>query len=727
MDADVLAAYGPAVRPRDGESRPVLAAALVPREDVRFRRAAGHVYVCSSEEPSLRLRTTSAGDEGVVDWRTLPEDVLSALAGRGLLVPADEPLRRHPSFRVGVGAAHVVGDEPFTASVATALTRAGVAVVPDLSARVPVVALALSASEDSVREAAAWAVREQGTAVVYAVTGARVRFVVLRPPHTACPLCLQRRVRATRPDPALSRFPMRVLLGASCDDGWPSSGAAAGLIAHHVVRALEVPPDPGRVLRVAELVELDLDSCERVVRPVLHLPFCPVCADATAGLGPPGPPDGSPSAVESWRRMRAAVDPLTGIVADIEVREPGDDDGGTTCAWNRGGTDTTWFSPVRASCVGGATKADPLEARVSALGEVLERYAAGVYDPSRFVRASLADLGPAAVDPRDLPLGSARDYETADGAFVPYEPDVVIDWVEATDLVGGDRRLVPAIAVHVPYRPPRHREQLLAPNSTGLAAGSTRAQAVRGGLLEVVERDAAAVFWYNRLAAPTLDTASLPAGPALVVLERLRARGVDVIAKDVTTDLGIPVVMAMGLLETPERPVALFGYRADPDPHACLHGALQELDHVFRMYWRSQSLGSAPAAVDVPRDIWDFATYYCHPRRLPALDFLREGPVRPLPDPAATHPSDAEAVTRLVERLAAAGYRPLAVDITPVDVAECGVTVVRAVVPGLQPVAFSTTFRRLGGPRLYQAPVRMGLRDRPLTEDEMNPEPLPMG
>ncbi|MFC5052133.1 YcaO-like family protein [Saccharothrix xinjiangensis] len=683
----------------------------------------------SSEGPALRLRTTCSGDDGVVDWRALPEDALSALAGRGLLVPADEPLRRHPSFRAGAGSAHVVGDEPFAASVAGALTRAGVTVVPDLSTGASVVALALTASEDDVREVAAWAVREEGTAVVFAVAGARVRFAVLRPPRTACPLCLELRVRATRPDTAVSRLPMRVLLGTSCDDGWPSSGAAAGLIAHQVVRAMAAPPDPVRLLRTADLVELDLDSCERVVRPVLHLPFCPVCATATARLAPPAPPEGPPSAAESWRRMRDAVDPLTGIVAGIQVYEPGDGGprSGSTCAWNRGGTDTRWFSPVRASCVGGATKADPLEARVCALGEVLERYAAGVYDPSRFVRASLAELGSAAIDPRDLPLGSARDYQAADGAFLPYEPDLVIDWVEATDLADGARRLVPAIAVHVPYRPPRRREQLLAPNSTGLAAGSTRAQAVRGGLLEVVERDAAAISWYHRLAVPTLDCADLPGGPARVVLERLRARGIEVIAKDLTTDLGIPVVAAMGLWRTPERPVVLFGYRADLDPHACLLGAFEELDHVFRMYWRSQSAGDAPEVADVPRDIWDFATHYCHERRIQALDFLRGGPVRRLPDEAGPPLPDTEAVRRLVERITAAGHRPLAVDITPVDVAECGVTVVRCVVPGLQPVAFSTTFRRLGGHRLYQAPVRMGLRDAAPTEDELNPEPLPMG
>jgi len=67
------------------------------------------------------------------------------------------------------------------------------------------------------------------------------------------------------------------------------------------------------------------------------------------------------------------------------------------------------------------------------------------------------------------------------------------------------------------------------------------------------------------------------------------------------------------------------------------------------------------------------------------------------------------------------------VDITPVDVAECGISIIRSIVPGLQPVTFGRDFRHLGGSRLYQAPVWMGLRNQPLQEDQLNPHPMPGG
>jgi ribosomal protein S12 methylthiotransferase accessory factor len=50
-------------------------------------------------------------------------------------------------------------------------------------------------------------------------------------------------------------------------------------------------------------------------------------------------------------------------------------------------------------------------------------------------------------------------------------------------------------------------------------------------------------------------------------------------------------------------------------------------------------------------------------------------------------------------------------------------TVVRAVVPGLQPLTFHYRARFLGSPRLYEAPARMGYPVR--AEAELNAWPQP--
>jgi ribosomal protein S12 methylthiotransferase accessory factor len=65
----------------------------------------------------------------------------------------------------------------------------------------------------------------------------------------------------------------------------------------------------------------------------------------------------------------------------------------------------------------------------------------------------------------------------------------------------------------------------------------------------------------------------------------------------------------------------------------------------------------------------------------------------------------------------------VAVDLTTPDVARRGITVVRAVVPGAQPIGFGRNGLRLGGRRLYEAPVRMGYASSETTEASLNPDP----
>jgi ribosomal protein S12 methylthiotransferase accessory factor len=330
------------------------------------------------------------------------------------------------------------------------------------------------------------------------------------------------------------------------------------------------------------------------------------------------------------------------------------------------------------------------------------------------------------VDPRSLPLASEKEYASLPH-LARFDPDLELDWVEGRSLTTGRTRYVPACVVYVPYRFPRREERLTDPISTGLAAGSGLHHAMLGGLLEVVERDSVSIFWENRLALPTLDLRELTAGPAAAVVERLSAAGVQVTCKDLTTDLGIPAVFVRYVEGPADRPVVAHATRADLDLHEALLGALEEADlcRTGLQTWLAER--SIPDVDQIRLDRPDFYTYYCAPGRLSLVPFWDEGPLRPLPAPRPAPASPEAAVDEVVRRLSARGYEPIAVDITPVDVAECGVRVVRSVVPGLCPITLRRDFHRRGGRRLYEAPVRMGLRAAPLTEDELNPYPLPLG
>ena len=385
------------------------------------------------------------------------------------------------------------------------------------------------------------------------------------------------------------------------------------------------------------------------------------------------------------------------------------------------------MSPVKAPAAGGSAKWDRLHAVASALGEALERYACGIYDPNRLVRGTFDQLRPEAIDPRSLPLGSEREYRQLNGRLVPYTPDLEIDWERGVSLTTRSPRLVPACAVYIPYKFPRREERLLRPISTGLAAGPTVSEAILAGLYEVIERDAFAIFWENALHAPSIDLDMLPDGPTRNIVEQFRAEGLQLTCKLTTTDIGIPAVALMSVQWDTQGPLVVFSSRANLDVHLCLQRAFEEHAQSRQSVKRWIERNGVPPDNKPLRHMEDFFTYYCREDRLEYLSFVYEGQTIPLPHPEGGYPTATAAVREVVRRLEQQGYETIAVDITPVDIRESHISVIRTIIPGLQPVTFGRDFRHLGGPRLYEAPVRMGLRTHVLGEEQLNPHPMPGG
>ena len=134
----------------------------------------------------------------------------------------------------------------------------------------------------------------------------------------------------------------------------------------------------------------------------------------------------------------------------------------------------------------------------------------------------------------------------ADFAAYRLRPDAPFSWCRATRLLDGCEIRLPAdMAVR---RPPGQREiKSPFPLSIGSAAGTSRDAAVLHGLLELIERDAAGLWWRGGCrgrSIPPQDQAQLE---AQALLSRLRQ---DASARqsrllDITTDIGVPCVAAV--------------------------------------------------------------------------------------------------------------------------------------------------------------------------------------
>lgn len=186
----------------------------------------------------------------------------------------------------------------------------------------------------------------------------------------------------------------------------------------------------------------------------------------------------------------------------------------------------------------GLTMADALS---SCLGETAERLSA-IEQPGDVVRRDpLAALGQQALPQ----FGELCRAVLSDKSI---ERSAPVDWVSAAALHSGGEILVPADwclrrAIEGP---------LLMPGtalSTGVAAGASDEDAAVRAMLELIERDAVALWWKGgrRGRVVGVDTAAGLAAAQMLHRARGAATGRGTWLLDITSDLGIPSIVAVSV------------------------------------------------------------------------------------------------------------------------------------------------------------------------------------
>ena len=348
--------------------------------------------------------------------------------------------------------------------------------------------------------------------------------------------------------------------------------------------------------------------------------------------------------------------------------------------------DTGPFSDGDAAAFGGGAAADWDVAFMKALGEGLERYAAGVYDASTFTTGPAADVqNPIAPDAFVCPDNGTR-----------YDPDDRLAWIRGETLATGAVRHLPAEFVHFP--PPERRYR--PPITTGLGLGNSGPEAALAGLYEVIERDATMTTWY----ATTEPLGLSVDDPVLDRLrKRARAESLSVSTLLVTGDIDVPVVAAAVHREG-DWPRFAAGSGANLDPAAAARSAVAE---ALQNWTELRSMGQ-DAADDAGAAIGHHAA--CPPETAaffdPAATVDAEGIGEPDLDGSA-------ALETVVERVQAAELSPVVARLTTRDLATLGFEAVRVLVPGAQPLFTGEPFF---GARARDVPRSMGYEpalDRP--------------
>nr|WP_042188961.1 TOMM precursor leader peptide-binding protein [Kibdelosporangium sp. MJ126-NF4]CEL18564.1 hypothetical protein [Kibdelosporangium sp. MJ126-NF4]CTQ98048.1 hypothetical protein [Kibdelosporangium sp. MJ126-NF4] len=558
---------------------------------------------------------------------------------------------------------------------------------------------------------------------------------VFTPPGNGCWHCLAARLRTHR----VAEASAQRALGRDGVPAYPrvATPTVAALAGHFV--ALEASAwlaghrHPGQ-RGVWTFDTLGRDAETHELRP---RPQCPVCGDDTLmreqGRAPvtltsrPAVDSGnghrSRASADTFARYRHLISPITGMVKEIRQDQRGPAVFNSFRSGANIAVSALSMDNLRAAVrfESGGKGVTAIDAEVGALCEAIERHSGTFAGDEERISASLRSLGDEAIHPNRCQLYHERQYvdrEAWNAAHAPFQfvcdpldEDAAIDWSPVWSLTDQRFRLLPTGLLYFNAPQNAANARYVFADSNGNAAGSSLEDAVLQGALEVVERDAVALWWYNRVSAPAVDLAAFGDEWVTGLRDVYAEIGRELWVLDVTSDVGIPVMVAVSrrVDQTPED--ITFGFGAHLDPRIAVRRALTELNQLMPPLMTSDDAYGCDD-VDAVR-WWQDAVLAEHPFLAPAAHIRPRGPQD---YPRLTADDLLDEVNLVRARLERLGMEVLVLDQTRPDI---GLPVVKVIVPGMRHF-----WARLAPGRLYEVPVRQGLLPRPLGFDELNPYPM---
>jgi len=359
-----------------------------------------------------------------------------------------------------------------------------------------------------------------------------------------------------------------------------------------------------------------------------------------------------------------------------------------------------------------------VQARTSALCEALERYS-GLYQGEEPIKHSFSfrEMGAQAIHPNLCMHFSEQQYQDRElwlqkGSHfnyvpIPFQEEEKIDWSPVWSLTENRTKYLPSSYLYYNY-PQEESKSFCFGDSNGNAAGNTKEEAILQGFFELIERDAVAIWWYNRLNRPIVDLNSFQLPIVSTLEEKYKEMGREFWVLDLSFDFPIPVFAAITRNVNGPKEEIIFGFGAHFDPRIAVARALAEMNQFLP--WVDQFRISG-VSYDVQTTQWFHNATLANQLHLVPLNLP---PIQAWQYNNLAHPTDIKEDILLCQRLVEQkGMELLIQDQTRPDI---GLNVVKVIVPGLRHF-----WARYAPGRLFDVPVELGILPRQLTEAELNP------
>lgn len=349
------------------------------------------------------------------------------------------------------------------------------------------------------------------------------------------------------------------------------------------------------------------------------------------------------------------------------------------------------------------------QALCSALGEALERQAAQYQGEEKIVSGLPDELAHKAYLPQELSPFSEIQY--LEFAATPskslaqtsithpqwvkyYETDISLHWVPAWSLRDHMSVYLPAAfcLANTPYEDKCYSSY----SHNGNAAGNNVEEAILQGLLELIERDAIAIWWYNQIPRPKIDLSIIPPNLLDKVTTTLSDEW-DYWLLDLTNDIDVLTCAAVAQHKVSKH--FALGFGSHPEVSVACSRAITELYQLI-------------CVKDKITGPFNFDTIPPHPFLFPKKG-VTNAKSKINTKPQINLKTEIE---MLVQKLS---NKNLDVCVYNYSRPDIPLATLKVVVPGL-----CHMWPQLQNQRLYQVPVDLGWLSKSLDEQTINPMPL---
>lgn len=295
-----------------------------------------------------------------------------------------------------------------------------------------------------------------------------------------------------------------------------------------------------------------------------------------------------------------------------------------------------------------------------------------------------------------------------------YDPSMVLEWSEGYDLINDKPILIPSSCLFFNYHWPDQDTWYSVACSNGLSVGSNCQDSVIQGFLELVERDAVGIWWYNMYQCPGIDPQSFST-PYIDELHRFyRLNNRELYFLNLTTDLKIPVIAAISYRTDKKKKDILMAFGAHFDPVIAAQRALGELNQFYPAVSSIIDDSDSNYNYDDPqsREWWSTSTFENQPYLKPLN--TTDPPTHFFDDKPPT--STIEIIDSIKQLCLDQDFDLYAFNYTKPNI---GISCTKTIIPQL-----SHFWARYNCDRLYSVPVKMGYLTAPKSEDSFNPIPM---